>query len=161
MKWLSRILTDEMSQLVLFDWRDKYFGYDCSELIAASTENIMDITDPMIVLCVKEFSIVSDFINYVVNSPISHIPVLHDCTHNYSPFEQVEPYKTIADKACQRAHSLNPLDIKGNIVEFGAFSGGSAAFIIETLKTLNIRKEVWLFDSYCGLPKADLGIDHR
>jgi hypothetical protein len=43
-------------------------------------------------------------------------------------------------------------DIPGSIVECGCARGGSAALMALTLKQLHANREVWLFDTFEGLP---------
>ena len=41
--------------------------------------------------------------------------------------------------------------VEGDIIEFGCYKGSSALIILETLKTLNSSKNLFLYDSFDGL----------
>lgn len=43
-------------------------------------------------------------------------------------------------------------DIPGDIVECGSARGGSAALMALTLRGLNVKRKLWLFDTFDGLP---------
>lgn len=43
-------------------------------------------------------------------------------------------------------------DIAGDVVECGAAQGGSAALMALTLRQLQSRRKLWLFDTFAGLP---------
>lgn len=50
------------------------------------------------------------------------------------------------------ARKVDKLQIQGDIVECGVYNGGSAAVMAYAVKTSSIKRNVWLFDSFEGLP---------
>jgi len=176
MKWLSRILSEADKKFALYDWRDKYYGYDCCSHNVQPYTTIISQQKPLIIICVEDIILIKESIKLLVYSDLKHIPVVLDYPKDYSPIEQEKPYIDIAKKAKKKApfsmstnerlYNLMQLiietkNVPGDIVEFGTYVGGTAAIIIETLNYFNINKKVFLFDTFGGIPKANLGIDSR
>jgi hypothetical protein len=53
----------------------------------------------------------------------------------------------------ERAQDANTQQLPGDIVECGTWHGGSAAMMGVACLDSNTRRDVWLFDSFQGLPK--------
>jgi hypothetical protein len=79
-----------------------------------------------------------------------------------SPFEfsalyrQIRPY-TMCSNARLRAlyHSVKYIvgnDVDGELVECGCARGGSAALMALTMNNLGCQRDLWLFDTFAGLP---------
>ena len=49
--------------------------------------------------------------------------------------------------------------IKGDIVETGVFHGGGLILINETLKKLKLKKKIWGYDTFEGIPKINIKHD--
>ena len=50
-------------------------------------------------------------------------------------------------------------NVKGNVIEFGSLYGGSGAIIAEALNFFG-KKNLFLFDSFSGIPKSKYGLDY-
>jgi len=51
------------------------------------------------------------------------------------------------------AREIDILSVPGDIVECGVYNGGSAATIAATCLKSHLNRNIWLFDSFEGLPK--------
>lgn len=177
MKWLTRLLSEIDRDLSLHDWREKFWGYDCYPHTVESLEIILQKKNPLIVICSDELDQIKHCIQVLVNSELRQIPTILGYSQNYNPIRQEYVYQQIITKAEKVAKSLNTDNrlfnlvqlvretrfVSGDIVELGSFSGGTGAVIVESMKHWgsNPEKNVWLFDSYQGIPPSNLGIDYR
>ena len=76
-----------------------------------------------------------------------------DLITNYGLFSgSTNLYKTI--KLIELVNSI--LDVKGDIIEFGTHQGNTGLLIAKILKLKNIKKNVFIFDSFKGLQDFDL-----
>jgi len=76
-------------------------------------------------------------------------------------YREVRPY-TMSGHARLRAlyHAVRQViahDVPGVIVECGTAQGGSAALMALTLQCLGANREVWVFDTFNGLPPPSAG----
>lgn len=159
----------------MHDWRESFYGYDCCFKTVEPLSRIIEYTEPIIVICFNDITLLKKTIKILIESKIYHIPAVFDVISPYTPIEQELPFSKINANARSRAISVNSSDrlfnllqlvreteeVPGDIVEFGSYGGGSGAIIVETLGQYNINKSVWLFDSYEGLPKPEIGVDYR
>jgi O-methyltransferase len=51
------------------------------------------------------------------------------------------------------SEEINQRSVAGDIVECGVYNGGSAAIIASLCEKSPLKRDVWLFDSFEGLPK--------
>jgi len=58
------------------------------------------------------------------------------------------------------AYLLQQDGIRGDLVEFGVFGGGSLRRLIEIFRPLSVINHYYGFDSFKGLPKPDVERDH-
>lgn len=73
-----------------------------------------------------------------------------------SIYRQIRSYTMCSNARLRGLHravrSVVSREIPGDIVECGAARGGSAALMALTLKRLQARRRIWLFDTFEGLP---------
>ncbi len=173
MKWLFRILQERGENPLLCDWREKYTNYDCGGKQLQSILEISDESNTLLVICVEEIHALKDSIWYLIKNNIEKMPVIYDRTEYHSPYHQEEPFKGIAERARKRALSMIPeaqlfdliqfismtSHVDGDVVEYGSLYGGSGAILVEAVNYYG-KKNVWLFDSFAGIPKSKYGLDH-
>jgi len=88
--------------------------------------------------------------------------VLVDAWHSVSPhefslmFRRVRPYTMCSSARLRGLHTavcrIIETGVAGDLVECGCARGGSAALLGLTLKGLGVRRPLWLFDTFEGLP---------
>jgi len=130
--------------------------------------------DTLLVLCAEEIHEMKAAMWYLIENKLSDMPVIYDRTDKHEMFTQEQPYKGIAERARARAVSMisndqlfdliqfirNTAHVEGDVVEYGSLHGGSGAVLVEAVKYYG-HKNVWLFDSFSGIPKSRYGLDHR
>lgn len=74
------------------------------------------------------------------------------------PFKSVLPYTMLSLKRLKSLKALvtklSELNINGDIVECGVCNGGSAAILIEACSSSKFERNIFLLDSFDGLPKT-------
>lgn len=175
MKWLYRLLSEQGASPLLCDWRDEFVGYDCSGGLVTRLESVTALDDVLLVLCVgDDVDAMKSGVTYLMDKQFERLPVIYDVVEPSDPFDQEEPYATIARRARARATSMisdhklfnliqyvkNTAGVEGEVVEFGTFNGGSSAMIVEAVNHYGV-KPVALFDSYEGIPASKYGLDYR
>jgi len=172
MKWLLRLLQENGVTPLLTDWREKYLNYDCGGHQMVSIKELDNDTDTLCVVCVEEINDLKDGINYIFNLGKNKIRVIYDRTDDNIPFRQEEPFKSISERAQKRAISMisdaqlfdliqyvaQTKNVQGDVVEYGSLYGGSGAVIAEAVKYFG-EKQVWLFDTFSGIPHSRYGLD--
>lgn len=175
MKWLARIFSELEMNFDLFDWRDKFLNYDCCGHTVEPMQSIFHNKNPLIVICPDDINIIKNIIKILVKSELLHLPAIFEYEKDCNPSEYEIPYMQIIENARERSKSEVSNDrlfnlvqliretrnISGDIVEFGTFSGGTAAIIVEVLQHLDAKKNIWLFDTFSGFPECHLGVDFR
>jgi hypothetical protein len=113
--------------------------------------------------------------NFLIKNNINEVPVIYDHTESHDPLRQQEPFKSIGEKASNRAKSMisdkqlfdliqlvkNCKNVSGSILEYGSLHGGSGAFLVEASNHYSPSKEIFLFDTFNGIPPSSLGLDYR
>ena len=174
MKWLYRLLRESGQEPVLCDWREKFIGYDCGGTTIVSVDSLNDDPAFLLVICVDEIQVMKASMRHLLDHEINRMPAIYDRSEPHSPFDQEEPYKSIAERARGRARSMisndqlfdliqfirNTADVEGDVVEYGSLYGGSGAILVEAVNHYG-KKPVWLFDSFEGIPKSQFGLDYR
>lgn len=56
---------------------------------------------------------------------------------------------------CRSVQYLVKYDIPGDIVECGVYKGASIVAIIRTLQEAGVERNIWLYDTYEGMPKPE------
>ena len=173
LKWLARILSENSIEFELYDTNDSFVGYDCCNKYVKSFSDFESSTTP-IVICSEDPRMIKESILRIVNLGFFGNSVIYDTTQEYNPLRQDEPFKSIISKAEKRARSMisdtQLLDLiqlckltsglTGDVVEFGSLYGGSGAVLAESLSFFGIRN-LFLFDTFSGIPKAKYGFDER
>jgi O-methyltransferase len=175
MKWALRILQSAgIENIVLADWRCSYMGYDCGGYtVTALPEAVSQNT--LIVICGPDVSQLHESMMSLINHPLRKVPAIYELDTPHDPLTQMEPYRTIAERATRRAKSMisdgqlfelvqlveNTAAVEGSIVEFGSLHGGSGAFLVEASQYFSPAKKVYLFDTFEGIPASAYGLDHR
>ena len=173
MKWLTRLLSERGIEVVLCDWREQFCGYDCGGKNVIHFEEIPDDAENLLVICPEEINALKAGIRYIQQSQKSKTRVIYDRLSPNKPIEQEEPYKSIYSRAKERAQSMISAEqlfdliqiveqtrfVDGNIAEFGSYQGGSSAVIAEATKYFAPQKEVYLFDTFSGIPESKYGLD--
>ncbi len=174
MKWLYRLLRERGTATKLYDWREKFVGYDCGGGIVEHVSKVKNANDTLLVFCVDEHDLLKEGIAYLIDNQYDSLPAIYELIDPHEPFSREQPYKGIRERARSRAISMitdeklfnlaqyigQTAHIKGTVVEFGSFQGGSSAVIIEAVNHFG-KKPVMIFDSYEGIPKSRYGLDHR
>jgi len=172
MKWLLRLLQENGITPLLTDWREKYSDYDCGGYQMISVAELDDDTDTLLVVCVEEINDLKDGINFIFNLGKHKIKVIYDRIDDNIPFRQENPFKGISERARERAISMisdaqlfdliqyvdQTKNVQGDVVEYGSLYGGSGAVIAEAVKYFG-EKQVWLFDTFSGIPDSRYGLD--
>tara|TARA_B110000196_G_C21102748_1_gene643530 strand:- start:91 stop:780 length:690 start_codon:yes stop_codon:yes gene_type:complete len=84
---------------------------------------------------------------------------------NYSKFDLITNYGLFSGttnlyKTLKLVELINSIkDVKGDIIEFGTHKGNTGFLIAKILKLKNIKKNVYIFDSFKGLQDFDLKDD--
>ena len=172
-KWLSRLLTERGYELILCDWRPEFIGYDCGGRNVVSIDDASDDPESLIVICLEEIAPLKAAISYLIHNRKRNIPTIYDRTLENNPYREEEPYRSIRWKAIKRAQSMifdhqlfdliqfvdQTRNVDGDIVEYGSLYGGSGAIITEAANHF-CSKNIWLFDSFSGIPKSSYGLDY-
>ena len=167
MKWLSSILREAGYEISVCDTREKYFNYECSDLIVKDIKKCTLSKDTLIVLTSEDPSEIKNHIKYILEFIPKDVPVIYDTGKEFNPLRQDKPYKEIINKAEQRAKSMIndkqlfdliqlvklTRKIEGKVVEYGSLHGGSGAVLAEALNHYGI-KDLYLFDTFAGIPKS-------
>lgn len=56
-------------------------------------------------------------------------------------------------KLYELCREINARGVPGDVVECGVYNGGSAAVMAYVAKRSKLRRDIWLFDSFQGLPR--------
>jgi len=174
MKWLSTLLREKGFQVNLYDWRKKYYEYDCGGIKLNNVKEIKSIKNNLLVICSEDLNEIKDCMKILIANNLNKIPVIYYYSYVHNPLRQVEPYRTIFLKAENRAKSMisdNQLfdliqlvhskkNIEGDVVEFGSLHGGSGAVLAESLNFFG-KKNLYLFDTFSGIPRSKYGLDYR
>jgi len=175
LKWISRILSEQSINFDISDMRQNYYGYDCCNKVIKPLEEVAN-SDSTLVICHDEPSLIKSVIFDIANSSFSSLPVIYDTTQVYNPLRQDFPYSKIFKLASSRAKSMlcdsqlldliqlvrSTSHLSGAIVEFGSLYGGSGAVIAEAANYYDsITRDIFLCDTFSGIPSAKLGCDKR
>jgi hypothetical protein len=174
MKWLSTLLREKGFKVTLYDWRKKYYEYDCGGIKLNNVKEIKNIKNNLLVICSEDLNEIKDCMKILIANNLNKIPVIYYYSYVHNPLRQVEPYRTIFLKAENRAKSMisdNQLfdliqlvdlkkNIEGDVVEFGSLHGGSGAVLAESLNFFG-KKNLYLFDTFSGIPRSKYGLDYR
>ena len=174
MKWLSRILTDQNLKVKLADTRENFINYECGKDIVRDIKELKLDEKTLIIICSDEPSVIKEHIRFIAKNIEIKIPVIYDTTQEFNPLRQNEPYKTIISNAEKRAKSMLrdqqlfdliqliklTRNVEGKVVEFGSLHGGSGAVISEAINVFGL-KDIYLFDTFSGIPKSEYGLDFR
>lgn len=174
MKWLVRLLQENSVVPILADWREQYFGYDCGGLYVQSLDSVSDNAPMLMVLCVENVNELKTGIKHLYTSDKKHVPTIYDRDQPNRPYKEEAPYNEIALRASDRAKSMisdhqlfdliqlaeQTSDVPGDVVEYGSLYGGSGAVIAEAVSHYG-EKNVWLFDTFEGIPASRYGLDHH
>ena len=174
MRWLNRLLIEYNISPILSDWRSDYFNYDCGK------KKVYNIADKklkinsfhLIIVCEDDINQVKSCLKFLQTSKFKKNKTIYDTKYRHNPFLNEEPYKTIRSKAYARARSMisdtqlyelvqyikATKNIKGDVAEFGSLYGGSGAIIAESINFYG-KKNVFLCDSFNGIPKSKYGMD--
>jgi hypothetical protein len=173
MRWLCRLMREANIECRLFDFADKFWGYDCAGLYVEDPSTTEFLSGP-VVICSEDPAIIKKTCLLLSNGERSGLPVIYDTTQKYNPLRQDEPFLEIITKAENRARSMisdaQLLDLiqlikltrnlEGAVVEFGSLYGGSGAVFAESLIHYG-RRELFLCDTFCGIPESEFGLDQR
>lgn len=174
MKWIYRLLAEAGRPPLLCDWRPEFVGYDCSGGTVVHIDRIRSLDDPLLVLCVDDVNAIKSGVRHLIENRFDDVATIYEVAEPYEPYDQEEPYRTIATRARARAQSMIADDklfnliqyikcttgIDGEVVEFGTFNGGSSAMIVEAVNHYGVRP-VALLDSFEGIPRSRYGLDYR
>ena len=172
-KWLSRLLVDRGYEVSLTDWRQEFIGYDCGGREVIAIDDVPDDADSLIVICPEEIATLKAATSYLIHNRKKHVPAIYDRANEHNPYREEEPFRTIRAKAIARAHSMiydhqlfdliqfvaQTRNVPGDIVEYGSLYGGSGAIITEAANVYGI-KDIYLLDSFSGIPKSSYGLDY-
>jgi len=177
MRWLFRILSEQGFDPILCDWRNDRIGWDCGGKTVMSIDDLNNDSNILLVICIEESALLKECVRYIMEKNLSKMPVIYErgfLSHNL--FLEEKPYSTIREAAKARAISMisneqlfdliqlikNTKDIPGDVLEFGSLYGGSGAILVEAVKHFtNSSKNVYLFDTFGGIPKSKYGLDYR
>jgi hypothetical protein len=174
MKWLFRLFIERSITPTLTDWRTEYIEYDCGGQKLTHIEDVEDCLDTLLIVCIEEINTLKNAINFLYHLGKNKIKVIYDRTDRNIPLRQEEPYNTIFEKAYERRPSISSdaqlfyliqcidqiKDVSGDILEYGTYNGGSGAIIAEATKIFG-KKNIWLFDSFEGIPDSKYGLDYH
>ncbi len=174
MKWVYRILCEKGFPVTLCDWRKDFIGFECGSDVVVDVHNLRLSTADLIILCTDTDSATREAIKLLMGPDLSSIDVIYEAVEFNSPINQQEPFRTIAQTARTRARSMisdeqlfeliqlvgNTQNVDGAVVEFGTYAGGSAAILAEALNHYGVR-DLWLYDTFAGIPKSVFGLDYR
>ena len=174
MRWLNRLLVEFNITPILTDWRPNFIGYDCGKKIVfdISNKKLKINNSYLIIICDDNISELKDCLNFLLTSYLKKNKTIYDTKYKHNPFLNEEPFKTIRSKAFDRAKSMiddaqlfelaqyikATKNIVGDVAEFGSLYGGSGAIIAEAVNFFG-KKNVYLFDSFNGIPKSKFGMD--
>lgn len=173
MKWLCRLLEDRISGI--YDCRPEFFDYDIGDLLICDLDCITNKSSGLVV-CPPELELIEQLLRKIIATPaLNTMPVLWNTPYAYEPLSHEPDVRIIAKQAGQRAVSVNSNDrlfnliqavretkgLSGDIVECGTFEGGTASLIWETLQAQKDIRQLFLMDSFRGMPPHRLGVDKR
>ena len=175
MKWLNSLLRNHSKKVLLADWRENIIGYDCGGDEVISILEIENTEKNLVVVCNDDINEIKDAINYIIQQKLHKLNYLFDNDKGNDPFNFENPYRGIAKKAKNRAISMitdeqlfdliqfieQTKNIDGDVVEYGSLHGGSGAILAESVNYFCPNKNVWLFDTFKGIPKSKFGLDYH
>lgn len=177
MRWLFRLLSEQGIYPILCDWRKDIINYDCGGSTVVSIDDLYNDPETLLVICVEDAMLLKESIRYIMDKEYHQFPVIYErgfLSHNL--FHEEKPYSTIREAARKRATSMisddqlfdliqlikHTKDVPGDVLEFGSLYGGSGAIIVESVNYFtNASKNVYLFDTFGGIPKSEFGLDYR
>lgn len=175
LKWLARILSDQNINFDIYDWRSKFIGYDLNKhKVKSLSSNFRIKKKSALVICNSSIAEIKDamFQLHSLNT-LNKIETFYYTEKPNKPYLDIPEFKKIYSLAKSAAPSMisddqlfdliqlvrNTRSIKGEIVEFGCYNGGSSAFIIKSRNAYCKNKNVYLFDTFSGIPKSKYGLD--
>jgi len=175
MRMMFRLLKEGGIDPILSDWRPEFADYDCGGKQLLDVDSLAGTEDLLLVICPEDIATMKDAMRHLFSSELKTIPTIYDRNDKHDPWFQEEPFKSIREKARNRAISMitepqlfdllqyvrNTADVEGDIVEYGSLYGGSGAVITESSLHYSPDKEIWLFDSFAGIPDSNYGLDHH
>ncbi|MDG2147529.1 MAG: TylF/MycF/NovP-related O-methyltransferase [Flavobacteriaceae bacterium] len=173
MKWIYRIMKENNKDLILCDWREKFIAYDCGGKQLLSILEIKNSSKYQVIVCLEDINEIKDSVRFIIENDLQKLNYVFDNQVPNFPFNYENPYNLIAQKAKQRAKSMisdeqlfdliqfidQTSSVEGDVVEFGSLHGGSGAIISEAVDCFSPGKNVYLFDTFKGIPKSKYGLD--
>ncbi len=173
MKWIYSIMRQNNKDLILCDWRKNFIAYDCGGKQLVSILEIENSSKHQVIVCLEDINEIKDSVRFIIENDLQKLNYVFDNQFPNFPFNYENPYNLIAQKAKQRAKSMisdeqlfdliqfidQTSSVEGDVVEFGSLHGGSGAIISEAVDCFSPGKNVYLFDTFKGIPKSKYGLD--
>lgn len=177
MRWVFRLLSEQGIKPIICDWRKDIINYDCGGSTVVSIDELKNDPETLLVICLEDAMLLKESIRYIMDKGYHELPVIYERAHlSHNLFHEEKPYSAIRAAARKRAISMisddqlfdliqlikNTKDVPGDVLEFGSLHGGSGAIIVESVNYFtNASKNVYLFDTFGGIPKSKYGLDYR
>lgn len=172
MRWLNRLLIEKNLKPILADWRQEYFNFDCGSQKTKDIKKISIKKNSLIVICHEDVKNLKAAMSFLFFNNFKNYKTIYDIYYTHDPFIHEFPFSEIRKKAALRAKSMisnqqlfeliqfikATKDIPGSVVEYGSLYGGSGAILAESLNYFG-KKNLFLFDSFNGIPKSSYGLD--
>lgn len=174
MKWLARLLHERKRKFLLTDFRVEFKGYDCGKNKVEFLKKIQIPKNSVLIICDDTIDEIKKTMNYLHrDDKLKKLKTIYYSDLPNTPFTQIPELNNIFKESKKMAKSMISDDqlfdlvqyvkatknVKGDIVEFGCFNGGSSAFIVNSSIKYSKDKKIYLFDTFSGIPKANLGLD--
>ena len=174
MKWLARLLNEKKRKFFLSEFRSEFKNYDCGNNRVQDIFKIKPEKNSVLLICNDKVSEIKETMKFIHrNKKLKKIDTIYYTDQPNMPFKQINEFNEIFENSKKLANSMISDDqlfdliqyvkatknVKGDIVEFGSFNGGSSAFIVNSSMKYSKHKKIYLFDTFAGIPKANLGLD--
>ena len=172
MRWINRLLIEKNLKPSLVDWRQDYFNFDCGSQKIKNIKKIFIKKNSLSVICHDDVENLKAAISFLFFNNFKNYKTIYDIHYTHDPFIHEFPFSEIRKKAILRAKSMisnqqlfeliqfikATKDVLGSVVEYGSLYGGSGAILAESLNYFG-KKDLYLFDSFNGIPKSIYGMD--
>lgn len=174
MKWLARLLNEQRKKFFITDFRQKFINYDCGKYKVQDINKIKFIKNSVLVICNDKIFEIKEAMKFIhLNKKLKKMDSIYYTDQPNLPFKQNNEFNEIFVNSKKLSNSMISDDqlfdliqyikatksVKGDIVEFGSFNGGSSAFLVNSSMKYSKQKKIYLFDTFSGIPKANLGLD--
>lgn len=174
MQWVARILRNSGIDFEIADWRKEFHGFDCCDkrVIALDLAALQDVD--RLAVCADTVVEVEDGVLHLIEEKLTQKPIHIGVDTTLSNLGRRFPYQGILSKSSRRAQSMisdeqlvdliqvisQTSTLNSPVAEFGTLYGGTAAVWAEALLVYG-KRQLWLFDSFSGIPQATNGLDDR